>query len=55
VSHPFVERLIGTIRREYLDHAFFWNPADLARKLGEFHTAVELSSLKSGREKATWI
>jgi putative transposase len=36
VSHPFVERLIGTIRREYLDRAFFWNAVDLARKLGEF-------------------
>jgi putative transposase len=36
VSHPFVERLIGTIRREYLDRAFFWNAMDLARKLGEF-------------------
>ena len=24
-SHPFVERLIGTIRREYLDHVFFGN------------------------------
>jgi putative transposase len=33
VSHPFVERLIGTIRREYLDRVFFWNAADLARKL----------------------
>jgi len=36
VSHPFVERLIGTIRREYLDQTFFWNAADLARKLDEF-------------------
>jgi len=36
VSHPFVERLIGTVRREYLDRVFFWNAIDLARKLGEF-------------------
>lgn len=32
-SHPFVERVIGTVRREYLDHLFFWNDADLERKL----------------------
>jgi transposase InsO family protein len=36
VSHPFVERLIGTIRREYLDQTFFWNAEDLARKLDAF-------------------
>ena len=36
VSHPFVERLIGTIRREYLDHMLFWNVADLTRKLADF-------------------
>ena len=36
VSHPFVERLIGTIRREHLDQTLFWNSLDLARKLGEF-------------------
>jgi transposase InsO family protein len=35
-SHPFVERLIGTIRREYLNHLFFWNAQDLERKLAEF-------------------
>ena len=36
VSHPFVERLIGTIRREYLDQVFFWNAVDLERKLSDF-------------------
>lgn len=35
-SHPFVERLIGTLRREYLDWILFWNRADLQRKLEEF-------------------
>jgi putative transposase len=33
VSHPFIERLIGTLRREYLDRIFFWNALDLERKL----------------------
>ena len=36
ISHPFVQRLIGTVRREYLDQVFFWNAADLARKLDAF-------------------
>jgi transposase InsO family protein len=36
LSHPFVERLIGTIRREYLDHIFIWNAQDLERKLADF-------------------
>ena len=36
VSHPFVERLIGTIRREFLDHVLVWNAVDLERKLEEF-------------------
>ncbi|MGB5300520.1 MAG: integrase core domain-containing protein, partial [Thiogranum sp.] len=35
-SHPFIERLIGTIRSEYLDHVFFWNACDLERKLELF-------------------
>jgi len=35
-SHPFVERLIGTLRREYLDQTFFWNGLDLHRKLDQF-------------------
>jgi transposase InsO family protein len=36
VSHPFVERLIGTIRREYLDQILFWTAVDLESKLSEF-------------------
>lgn len=28
--------LIGTIRREYLDHVLFWNASDLERKLDSF-------------------
>ncbi len=35
-SPPFVERLIGTIRREYLDDVLFWNVDDLTRKLDQF-------------------
>ena len=35
-SHPCVERLIGTIRREFLDQVPFWNAGDLERKLAEF-------------------
>ena len=43
LSHPFVERLIGTMRRECLDHVCAaraavcsWNAGDLERKLADF-------------------
>jgi putative transposase len=36
LSHPFIERLIGTIRREYLDRMLFWTAADLETKLIDF-------------------
>jgi transposase InsO family protein len=36
LSHPFVERLIGTVRREYLDRILFWSSADLETKLIDF-------------------
>jgi putative transposase len=36
LSHPFVERLIGTIRRECLDRTLFWTTADLEMKLFDF-------------------
>ncbi len=36
VSHPFVERLVGAVRREFLDHVLFWTATDLEKKLEEF-------------------
>ena len=35
LSHPFVERLIGTIRRECLDQTLFWT-TDLEAKFRDF-------------------
>ncbi len=35
-SHLFIERLIRTIRREFLDQTLFWNAVDLQRKLDVF-------------------
>ncbi len=35
-SHPFVERLIGTVRCELLDQVLFWNAHDLERRLETF-------------------
>ncbi|HEY6272856.1 MAG TPA: integrase core domain-containing protein [Terriglobales bacterium] len=37
-SHPLVERLIGTLRRECLDRTLFWTIADLENKLPDFKT-----------------
>ncbi len=36
ISHPYVERLIGTVRREFLDQMLFWNEVDLQNKLDDF-------------------
>jgi hypothetical protein len=36
LSHPFVERLIGTLRRECLDRTLFWTTTDLEAKLLDF-------------------
>ncbi len=35
-SHPFIERVIGTTRREYLDYLIFFSGLDLQRKLDRF-------------------
>ena len=52
-SHPFVERLIGTIRREHLDRVFFWNAVDLARKLGKFSDYYNVHRVHRSLDGAT--
>jgi putative transposase len=53
VSHPFVERLIGTTRREYLDHVLFWSAVDLERKLAEFQAYYNQERGHSSLDGAT--
>ncbi len=43
ISHPFVERLIGSLRCELLDQIFFWNTVDLERKLRSFQLYFDYS------------
>ena len=53
LSHPFVERLIGTMRREFLDHVLFWNGRDLERKLAEFRTYYNAARCHASLEGRT--
>ncbi|MGB5584753.1 MAG: integrase core domain-containing protein [Gammaproteobacteria bacterium] len=53
LSHPFIERLIGTIRREFLDPTLFWNAADLERKLADFQTYYNQNRTHSSLAGAT--
>ncbi len=50
LSHPFVERLIGTVRREFLDHVPFWGALDLERKLDSFKTYYNHDRTHRGRD-----
>ena len=52
-SHPFVERLIGTVRREYLDRTLFWNQSDLERKLDTYKAYYNQHRCHSGLAGAT--
>jgi putative transposase len=49
-SHPVVERLIGTVRRECLDRLLFWTAADLERKLAEFQQYYNEHRTHAGRD-----
>jgi putative transposase len=48
LSHPFTERLIGTIRRDCLDQSLFWTAADLESKLSEFRDYYNLHRSHAG-------
>jgi len=48
VSHPFFERLIGTIRREPWDRCLFWNFHDLEQKLVTFRCYCNRSRVHQG-------
>ena len=50
LSHLFVERLIGTVRREFLDHVLFWNATDLQRKLDRFRTYYNTERVHASRD-----
>jgi len=53
MSHPFVERLIGSIRRELLDQTFFWTETDLENKLRDYQCYYNQHRTHSGRDGAT--
>lgn len=53
MSHPFVERLIGSVRRELLDQTFFWTAADLENKLRNYQSYYNEHRCHSSREEAT--
>jgi putative transposase len=55
MSHPFVERLIGSIRRELLDHTLFWTATDLDKKLSDYQCYYNKYRVHSGRDGATPI
>jgi transposase InsO family protein len=53
MSHPFVERLIGSIRRELLDQTFFWTANDLANKLRDYQGYYNEHRCHTSRDGAT--
>ena len=53
MSHPLVERLIGSIRREVLDQTFFWTVTDLENKLRDYQAYYNEHRYHSSRDGAT--
>ena len=55
MSHPFVERLIGSVRRELLDRTFFWTATDLENKLRTYKQYYNEYRCHSSRDGTTPI
>lgn len=53
VSHPFVERLIGTVRREFLGPVLLWNTRDLARKLSDLQVYYNIERIHASLDGDT--
>lgn len=53
MSHPFVERLIGSVRRELLDQTFFLTATDLENKLRIYQAYYNEHRCHSSRGGAT--
>ena len=51
--HPFIERVIGTTRREYLDHRLFFNSRDLQNKPDQFQTYYNDDRVRSSLDIKT--
>ena len=52
-SHPFIERVIGATRREYLDHTVFFNERDLQKNLNQFQDYYNKRRVHSSLEFRT--
>jgi len=53
MSHPFVERVIGSIRRELFDQTLFWTATDLENKLHDYQSYYNNCRTHSGRDGTT--
>jgi putative transposase len=50
-QNPYVERLIGSIRREFLDHVIVWNETSLRRILRSYFRLREVAHAFSPGER----
>lgn len=48
ISHPYVERLNETVRKELLDRILFYGEGDLLRKLGQYQDYFNKARVHSG-------